>query len=109
CCRLGPEIWRREDRVLQRRTAFTTSLALLHQPRRLTQNQLRITYVLVQILNDRLNTHRIVTRMPAIVISNERERRVTDLRFARELRFLKICHADDVHPPGAIDVRLREG
>src|SRR5215216_5112494 len=47
--------------------------------------------------------------MPAIVISNERERRVADLRLARELRFLKIRHADDVHSPGAIDLRLSQG
>src|SRR5690349_20941102 len=47
--------------------------------------------------------------MPAIVISNEREGRVTDLRFARELRFLEVRHADDVHPPRAIDIRLGQG
>ena len=34
--------------------------------------------------------------MPAVVVGDERERRVADLRFARELRFLQVRHADDV-------------
>src|SRR4030095_14130698 len=46
--------------------------------------------------------------MPAIVISNERKRCITNLRFARELRLLKIRHPDDVHSPGTIDIRFSQ-
>src|SRR6185369_7183573 len=45
--------------------------------------------------------------MPAVVIRYEREGRVTNLRLARELRLLQVSHADDVHAPRAIDIRLR--
>src|SRR6185295_10741819 len=35
------------------------------------------------------------------------ERRIANLRLARELRLLQVRHADDVHAPRAIDIRLR--
>src|SRR4051812_5447097 len=46
-------------------------------------------------------------RMPAIVISDHRDRGVTQLGFARELRFLQIGHTDYVYTPTAVQVRFR--
>ena len=44
--------------------------------------------------------------MPAVVVGDERDRRVADLRLARELGFLQVGHADDVHAPRAVQLRL---
>src|SRR5512132_2065186 len=44
--------------------------------------------------------------MPAIIISDQRERDVTDLGLARELGLLQVCHADDAHSPASINFRL---
>ena len=44
--------------------------------------------------------------MPAVVVGDERERRVADLRLARELGFLQVRHADDVHAPRPVEPRL---
>src|SRR4030095_4236120 len=46
--------------------------------------------------------------MPAVVIGHEGDRRVTDFRLARELCLLQVRHADDVHPPRAIQLRFSE-
>src|SRR5690242_11821030 len=46
--------------------------------------------VLHQVGDDQLDTDRIVVRMPAVVIGDERQRRVTDLRLARELCLLEV-------------------
>src|SRR4030095_15742833 len=46
--------------------------------------------------------------MPAVVIGHEGDRRVTDFRLARELCLLQVRHADDVHPPRAIELRFSE-
>ena len=51
---------------------------------------------------DEIDGDRIVIGMPAIVVGHQRHRRVTDLRFARELGLLQVRHPDDVHPPGAV-------
>ena len=48
-------------------------------------------------------------RMPAVIVGDHRDGDVTDLRFARELGFLQVGHADHVHAPTAIDVRLSPG
>ena len=45
-------------------------------------------------------------RMPAVVVRHHGDGHVTDLRFARQLRFLQVRHADHVRPPAAIDIRL---
>ena len=54
--------------------------------------------VLQQVRDDEVDRHRVVVGMPAVVVGDQRERRVADLRLARELRFLQVRHADDVHP-----------
>ncbi len=65
-----------------------------------------VSRVLHQVRHDHLDRHRVVVRMPAVVVGDERERRVADLRFARELRFLQVGHADDVEACRAVEVRL---
>ena len=67
---------------------------------------LRGLRVLRQVLDDQLDGHAVVIGMPAVVVGHERHRRVADLRFARELGFLQVGHADDVRAPRAIQVRL---
>ena len=67
---------------------------------------LRGLRVLRQVRDDHLDGHRVVVRMPAVVVGDERQRRVADLRLARELGLLQVRHADDVHAPRAIQLRL---
>ena len=43
-------------------------------------------------------------RMPAVVVGHHGDGDIADLRFARQLGFLKIGHADHVHAPAAVDV-----
>ncbi len=55
--------------------------------------------VLLQHANDVRHLDRIMLGMPAVVIRHHGDGHVTDFRFARQLRFLQIRHADDVHAP----------
>src|SRR5581483_10514260 len=45
--------------------------------------------------------------VPAVVVGRERDRAEANLRLARELRLLKIGHADHIRFPAAIEMRLR--
>ena len=62
--------------------------------------------VLHQRLHDHIDGDRVVIRMPAVVIGDKRERDVADLGLARELRLLQVRHADHVHAPRSIQLRL---
>ena len=44
--------------------------------------------------------------VPAVVVGHGGERRVGDFRLARQLRLGQIGHADDIHAPAAVQVRL---
>ena len=46
--------------------------------------------------------------MPAVVVGDERDRRVADLGLARELGLLEVRHPDDVGAPGPVQLRLGE-
>ena len=59
--------------------------------------------------HDLLGGDRVVVGVPAVVVGHHGERRVADLGLARELRLLQVGHADEVRPPGAVELRLREG
>src|ERR1700675_777508 len=48
-------------------------------------------------------------RVPTVIIGNHRDRHVTDFRFPGELGFLQVRHANHVHIPTTVDVRLRLG
>ena len=104
CCRCWPKIWRCKDRILKSRAAFTGSRLVTKTLHRLAHDYLGVAHVLIQILDDRLDSDSVMTGMPAIVIGHQRQRRVANLRFARELGLLQIRHADNVHPPGTIGV-----
>ena len=67
---------------------------------------LRRHRILHQVRDDQIDRHRVVIRVPAVVVGDEREGRVADLRLARELCLLQVRHADDVHPPRSIEPRL---
>ena len=47
--------------------------------------------------------------MPAVVVGDHRDRNIAKLGFARQLGFLQVGHADDIHAQAAVDVRLRFG
>src|ERR1044072_5967246 len=68
---------------------------------------LRVSRVAIQIFDHHLDRDRVMIGMPAIVIRNQRYRRVTYLGFAREFRFLKVGHPDHGHSPRAIRLRFR--
>src|ERR1043166_3007255 len=86
--RFGPEVRSGEDGVLQGGAAFALAPARLQTLHRLTQNKLRVAHVLVEILNHRLDANSVMAWMPAVVISHQRQRRITNLGLTRELRFL---------------------
>src|SRR5262245_34613840 len=60
--------------------------------------------ILHQVGDDQIDRHGIVVGMPAVVVRDQGERRVAELGFARELRFLQVGHADDVQPPRPIQL-----
>src|SRR5208337_978631 len=51
----------------------------------------------------------IVVRMPAIVIGDHGYGYVADLGLAGEFGLLQVGHADDIHTPATVEVRLRAG
>src|SRR5215218_5912136 len=105
-CRVGPEVWRGEDCVPERRAAVARSLGRREMLDGLAHDDLRVSDVLVQVLDHGLDRNGVVLLVPAVVVRDERERRVANLRLARELRLLQVRHADNVHAPRAVDVRL---
>src|SRR5260370_1814403 len=95
---------RRKDSMAKRVTTFARALLAGHLRDCARDQRLSILSVPVEILDDHIDRHRIVTRMPAVVIGHQRHRCITELGLAREFRFLKIGHADDRHTPRAIDL-----
>src|SRR5262245_10051152 len=67
---------------------------------------LRIVTVLSKVLDYLGDCHRFMIGMPAIVVRDQCDGRITDLRFTREFCFLKVRHSDDVHSPGAVRIGL---
>ena len=57
---------------------------------------------------DLLGGHRVVVRVPAVVVRDHGERRVADLGLAGELRLLEVGHADEVDAPRPVELRLGE-
>src|SRR4029079_5288861 len=47
-----------------------------------------------------------MTRMPAVIVSHQGHRRIADLSFSCELRFLKVRHPNDRHSPRSINLGL---
>ena len=95
----------RDDRGRERVLAGAGARAV-DAPDRLGDRLLRGRRVLHQVGDDQVDRHRVVVRVPAVVVGDQRERRVADLRLARELGLLQVRHADDVHAPRAIQLRL---
>ena len=65
--------------------------------------------VILNITADHLDRHRIMMRVPAIIVRHHRYGDVTEFRLARQFRLLQVGHADHVHAQAAIDVRLGLG
>src|SRR3712207_552674 len=105
-CRVGPEVGRGEYRVLERRAARARGLRRGEPLDGLAHDDLGVAHVLVEVLDDGLDRDGVVLLVPAVVVGDERERRVAYLGLARELRLLQVRHADDVHAPRAVHVRL---
>src|SRR5436309_7587443 len=76
-CRCGPKFGRGEDGMLEGRAALTAARLRTQAADGRAHDHLRVTHVLVQILDDRLDRDGIVSLVPAIVIGDERERGVT--------------------------------
>src|SRR6185312_3345473 len=62
--------------------------------------------VLVEDGDDLLNRHVVVTFAPAVVVGDHGDGGVADFRFAGELGFLKVGHADNVGSPASVEVGL---
>ena len=71
------------------------------------QHALHVGGVAIQILDDLAHRDRIVLRMPAIVVGDHGDRGVANFRFARELGFGQIGHADYVEAQLAIAYAIR--
>src|ERR1051326_6608922 len=65
-CRLGPEVWRREDGVAQRRAAGARALRLREAAAGLAHDGLRVADVLVKVLDHRLDRDGVVVFVPAV-------------------------------------------
>src|SRR5687767_3028074 len=98
----GDLVGRCNDSMPQRLSAFTLAGAVREFRHRASNKLLSVRGVTVEKIDDHLDRYRVMVGVPAVVIGDQRHRRVTYLRLARELRLLKVCHADDVHPPGAV-------
>jgi len=70
-------------------------------------NLLRILTILFQICDDVRHGNGVVLWMPAIIVGDETDRRIADLGFAGEFRFLKVGHSNEVHSPAPIDIGFR--
>ena len=105
----GTRSGRRDERRGQRARAGARASPSVERADGAGNHLLRRARVLRQVGDDHLHRHRVVIRMPAVVVGDERDRRVADLGFARELRFLEIGHPDDVHAPLPIQLRLGLG
>src|SRR6185437_1618267 len=62
--------------------------------------------VLVEDGDDLIHGHIVVTFAPAVVVGNHGDGGVADFRFAGELGFLKVGHADNVGSPASVKVGL---
>src|SRR5438105_2888610 len=75
---LRPQIRRSEYRVFQGRAALTTTRRPAQTLNRFAHDDLRIADILIEIFNNRLNGDCVMGRMPTVVISDKRQRGVTD-------------------------------
>ena len=76
---------------------------------RRAQHRLGGGRVLAQVRDDLVRGHRVVLGVPAVVVGDHGQRRVADLGLAGQLGLLQVRHADDVHAPGAVQLRLGAG
>src|SRR5580658_6465879 len=95
-----------DDRILERAAAGAGAVALRQCHRNIFHGALREVDVGAHHREDLADIDRLHRLMPAIVIGHEHQCRVAELGFLREARLLHGGHADDVHAPASIDVRL---
>src|SRR3984957_11689692 len=96
----------RQNCMRQRRPAFAR--ALLRRRRHGGAHHLRrVLSILQQHSHDLIPRHRVVMRMPAVIIRHHRDGHIAKLGLARQLRFLQVGHADHVHAHPAIHIRFR--
>jgi hypothetical protein len=69
----------------------------------------RLVDIGVQHLDDGCDVDLGVVGMPAVVVGDHGDRRVTDLGLASELGFGHVGHADHVAAPAAVQVALGAG
>ncbi len=72
------------------------------------QNVLRVLCILIQGSDNLRPRHRFMLRVPAIVIRNHRDARVTKLRLARQLCLGNIGHPDHFKAQLPVHVRLSQ-
>ena len=83
-----------------------SSRRLRTAPRTTLRGVLRVR---IQILDNIGHRDRGVFGVPAIIVRDHRDGGVADLGLPSQLGFLQVRHADDVHAPAPIQVRLRLG
>ena len=93
--------------MAERVTAFAHSFFIGEARDRASDDLLRVRHIAIEIIDDHLDSDRIMIGMPAIVISYKRHSRIANFSLARQLRFLKVSHSDDRHSERAINFRFR--
>src|SRR5690242_11094223 len=96
-----------DEGVSEGRTALAGTRGR-HRLHGLAENALSIFGVLVERRHDLRASDGFMLRMPAIVVGNHGDRCIAELRFARELGFGDISHADDDETQPAMHVRFGE-
>src|SRR6266478_4424295 len=93
--------------MLERSTALASALDG-HVTHGLAQHLQCVLRILIQRRDDLRRGHRLVLRVPAVVIRNHGDGGITKLRLARQLRFRNIGHPDHFKPQLPVQMRLGE-
>ena len=100
-----------DERVLQSAAAAAiTGFGISTQARHdMFHQTLGLVRVLQQHLDDLLNGHVVVIRVPAVIVGDHGHGGVAQLGLARELGFGHVGHADHVAAPSGGTARIRRG
>src|SRR5713101_217950 len=96
-----------DNRALQGIGASALAAALRQQPGQIANRLLRDSDVELHHSQDLTDINRAHALMPAIIISHQRQHRITKFGFTREPRLLHRRHADNVDAPTAVEIRFR--
>src|ERR1700676_1279367 len=106
-CGFGDDFEIGDQGMRQRRAAFARAFGR-QRFHRLAQDLLGIVRVLVECGDDLCGSNRFVLGVPAVVIGDHGDGGVAEFRFARELGFRDVGHADDLEAHRAVEVGFGE-